>query len=221
MAVHPGSTLIKSAGSLTSSLKMPWRCLQAVTKLLSLQKEEAKTAGSSLTAQQPENNIIRVTMQALSAVLGGTQSLHTNSMDEAYCLPTEQSVQLALRTQQIIAHESNITSTIDPLAGSYLVEYITDEIEKGVVKYLEKIDKMGGVISAIENGFIQKEIHLSAYDMQKKIEDNENIVDDYYAKHTHRFNTGSIEVAVCCMYGPEKAHLTTVNIPLRKLNLIP
>ena len=135
-----------------------------------------QTAGSSLTAQQPENNIIRVTMQALSAVLGGTQSLHTNSMDEAYCLPTEQSVQLALRTQQIIAHESNITSTIDPLAGSFLVEYLTDEIEKGVVDYLEKIDKMGGVILAIENGFIQNEIHLSAYDMQKKIEDNENIL---------------------------------------------
>src|SRR5690606_37363221 len=110
-----------------------------------------QTAGSTLTAQQPENNVVRVTLQALAAVLGGTQSLHTNSMDEALWLPTEKSVQVALRTQQIIGYESGIADSVDPLAGSYLVEYLTDEIEKQAADYIEKIDAIGGALAAIEN----------------------------------------------------------------------
>ena len=114
-----------------------------------------QTAGSTLTAQQPENNVVRVTLQALAAVLGGTQSLHTNSMDEALWLPTEKSVRVALRTQQIIAHESGIADSVDPLAGSYLIEALTDKICEESLKYIEKIDEMGGALRAIENGFIQ------------------------------------------------------------------
>ncbi len=114
-----------------------------------------QTAGSTLTAQQPENNVVRVTLQALSAVLGGTQSLHTNSMDEALWLPTEKSVRVALRTQQIIAHESGAADSIDPLAGSYLIEHLTDEIEKGALNYISQIDEMGGAMQAIERGFMQ------------------------------------------------------------------
>ncbi len=129
-----------------------------------------QTAGSTLTAQQPENNVARVTIQALAAVLGGTQSLHTNSMDEALWLPTEKSVRVALRTQQIIAYESGVADSIDPLAGSYLVEYLTDEIEKRVLEYLQKIEDMGGALRAIENGFMQNEIHESAYQTQKAFE---------------------------------------------------
>jgi methylmalonyl-CoA mutase, N-terminal domain len=135
-----------------------------------------QTGGSTLTAQQPEINIVRVTMQALSAVLGGTQSLHTNSMDEALWLPTEKSVSIALRTQQIIANESGVADNVDPLAGSYLVEYLTDEIEKQAEDYIQKIDKMGGALSAIENGFMQREIQESAYQYQKAIESNEQII---------------------------------------------
>jgi methylmalonyl-CoA mutase N-terminal domain/subunit len=129
-----------------------------------------QTAGSSLTAQQPPNNVVRVTMQALAAVLGGTQSLHTNSMDEALALPTEESVRVALRTQQIIAHESGCINTIDPLAGSYFVEALTDKIEKEAMDYIRKIDDMGGTLVAVERGYIQKEIHESAYTYQKQIE---------------------------------------------------
>ncbi len=135
-----------------------------------------QTAGCSLTAQQPENNIVRVTMQALAAVLGGTQSLHTNSMDEALALPTEKAATIALRTQQILAHESGIANTIDPFAGSYFLENLTNDIEEGVVKYLDQIDKMGGVLRAIETGFIQREIHDSAYRYQREIESDDRVV---------------------------------------------
>lgn len=135
-----------------------------------------QTAGSTLTAQQPENNAVRVALQALSAVLGGTQSLHTNSMDEALWLPTEQAVRLALRTQQIIAHESGVADNVDPLAGSYLVEYLTDEIEQRVMTYLKIIDEMGGAMVAIERGFPQSEIQDAAYLCQREVESKDQIV---------------------------------------------
>jgi methylmalonyl-CoA mutase N-terminal domain/subunit len=135
-----------------------------------------QTAGSTLTAQQPENNVVRVTLQALSAVLGGTQSLHTNSMDEALWLPTEKAVRVALRTQQIIAHESGVADSVDPLAGSYLIEYLTDEIEKGASDYIAKIDDMGGALQAIEKGFMQNEIQNAAYAAQQAIERGEQVI---------------------------------------------
>lgn len=135
-----------------------------------------QTAGSTLTAQQPENNVARVTMQALAAVFGGTQSLHTNSMDEALWLPTEKAVRIALRTQQIIAHESGAADTVDPLAGSYLVENLTDEIEARAAEYIQRIDDMGGALSAIENGYIQSEIQKDAYNYQRAVESGEEIV---------------------------------------------
>ncbi len=135
-----------------------------------------QTAGSTLTAQQPENNVVRVALQALSAVLGGTQSLHTNSMDEALWLPTEKSVRIALRTQQIIAYESGAADTIDPLAGSYFVEYLTDEIQRRAEAYIAKIDQMGGALAAIEKGYIQNEIQEAAYRYQQAIERKEQIV---------------------------------------------
>jgi methylmalonyl-CoA mutase, N-terminal domain len=135
-----------------------------------------QTAGSTLTAQQPENNIARVTIQALAAVLGGTQSLHTNSMDEALALPTEKSVLVALRTQQIIAHESGVTDTVDPLAGSYYLESLTSEIIESVRKYIDEIDKMGGAMRAVETGYFQKEIQRSAYEYQKEIESQKRLI---------------------------------------------
>jgi methylmalonyl-CoA mutase N-terminal domain/subunit len=135
-----------------------------------------QTAGSMLTAQQPENNVVRVTLQALAAVLGGTQSLHTNSRDEALGLPTEESVQIALRTQQIIAHESGVADSIDPLAGSYLVEAWTDEIERRATDYIEKIDAMGGALKAIAAGYIQREIQDSAYRWQVAVDQQDKIV---------------------------------------------
>ncbi|UCD05907.1 MAG: methylmalonyl-CoA mutase family protein [candidate division WOR-3 bacterium] len=135
-----------------------------------LMRFHTQTAGCTLTAQQPENNIIRTAYQALSAVLGGTQSLHTNSMDETYALPTEKSAKIALRTQQLLAYESGVANTIDPLGGSYYVESLTNELEKGAYEYFTKIDKMGGVIPAIEKGFFQKEISRSAYSYQKALE---------------------------------------------------
>ncbi len=135
-----------------------------------------QTAGSTLTAQQPENNVVRVTIQALAAVLGGTQSLHTNSMDEALWLPTEKSVRVALRTQQIIAYESGVADTVDPLAGSYLIEYLTDEIERRAEEYIRKIDEMGGALRAIERGYMQAEIQEAAYRAQQAIESGEQIV---------------------------------------------
>jgi methylmalonyl-CoA mutase N-terminal domain/subunit len=135
-----------------------------------------QTAGCTLTAQQPMINIVRVAFQALAAVLGGTQSLHTNSMDEALCLPSEQAVQVALRTQQVIAHEIGATDTVDPLGGSYFAEDLTNQICGGVDAYIRKIDEMGGAVAAIEKGYIQKEIQSSAYTYQKEIEKNERIV---------------------------------------------
>ncbi len=133
-------------------------------------KFHTQTGGSTLTAQQPENNIVRVTLQALAAVLGGTQSLHTNSMDEALALPTESAVQVALRTQQIIAHESGVADTVDPLAGSYVIEHLTDEIERRACDYIERIDAMGGALRAIEIGFVQGEINDAAYAYQRAVE---------------------------------------------------
>lgn len=135
-----------------------------------------QTAGCTLTAQQPHNNVIRVAWQALAAVLGGTQSLHTNSMDEALALPSEQSVQIALRTQQLIAYESGVADTADPLGGSYCVESLTDEIEKRASDYIAKIDQMGGSVAAIEKGYIQQEIQESAYRYQKEIEAGERVI---------------------------------------------
>lgn len=138
-----------------------------------LMRFHTQTAGCTLTAQQPENNIVRTAFQALAAVLGGTQSLHTNSMDETYALPTERAVKIALRTQQLIACETGVSNTIDPLAGSYCIEAMTNELERGVYNYIERIDKLGGVIKAIEKGFFQKEISRSAYEYQKKLERGE------------------------------------------------
>ena len=135
-----------------------------------------QTAGSTLTAQQPENNVVRVTLQALSAVLGGTQSLHTNSMDEALWLPTEKAVRVALRTQQIIAHESGVADAVDPLAGSYLIEHLTDEIETMATDYIAKIDDMGGALQSIEKGFMQNEIQNAAYATQQAIESGEQVI---------------------------------------------
>ena len=136
----------------------------------------AQTGGATLTAQQVDNNVVRVTIQALAAVLGGTQSLHTNSKDEALALPTEESALLALRTQQIIAHETGVTDTVDPLAGSYFVESLTDQIEERVMDYLQRIDAMGGAVKAIEQQFYQKEIAASAYEYQTAIESKEKII---------------------------------------------
>lgn len=135
-----------------------------------------QTAGSSLTAQQPLNNIIRTTLQALAAVLGGTQSLHTNSYDEALALPSEEAVRIALRTQQIIAEESGVADTIDPVGGSYYVEWLTDRLEEAAQKYIEKIDELGGMRRAIELGFVQREIEQSAYRKQREIEEKKRLV---------------------------------------------
>jgi methylmalonyl-CoA mutase N-terminal domain/subunit len=136
----------------------------------------AQTAGSSLTAQQPENNIVRVAIQALAAVLGGCQSLHTNSMDEALALPTEDAALIALRTQQIIANETGVVNTVDPVAGSYAIEHLTNEIESGALAYIEKIDSLGGMLRAIESGFVQTEIQKAAYEYQRAIETKEQVV---------------------------------------------
>lgn len=139
-------------------------------------RTHAQTAGVSLTAQQPENNIVRVTLQALAAVLGGTQSLHTNSYDEALALPSEEAVRIALRTQQIIAYETGVADTVDPLGGSFYVEALTDKIEEEAVKYIEKIDEMGGAVAAVEQGFMQREIHRAALETQRRIESGEEVV---------------------------------------------
>jgi len=139
-------------------------------------KFHTQTGGSTLTAQQPENNIVRVTIQTLAAVLGGTQSLHTNSKDEALALPSEDSVRTALRTQQVVAHESGITNTADPLAGSYFIESKTNEIEKAALEYIEKIDDLGGAPEAINKGYIQQEIMDAAYTYQKEVETNERVI---------------------------------------------
>ena len=141
-----------------------------------LLRTHAQTAGVSLTAQQPEVNIVRTTIQALAAVLGGTQSLHTNSYDEAYQVPNEKAVRIALRTQQILAHESGVANTIDPLGGSYYLEALTDELEEEAYRYFDRIQDLGGVIAAIRKGFIQQEIANSAYRYQREIEDKERII---------------------------------------------
>ena len=135
-----------------------------------------QTAGVSLTAQEPENNMVRVTLQGLAAVLGGTQSLHTNSFDEALCLPTENAVKIALRTQQIIAHESGVTDTVDPLAGSYYVEWLTNKMEEEAENYFQQIDELGGVIPAIKANFFQKEIANASYKYQQEIENKERTI---------------------------------------------
>jgi methylmalonyl-CoA mutase N-terminal domain/subunit len=142
-----------------------WRC-----------RFHTQTAGCSLTAQQPYNNVVRTTLQALAAVLGGTQSLHTNSLDEAWALPTEEAVTIALRTQQVIAHESGITNTVDPLAGSYFVEKLTLETERACYRYFDRIDALGGMVAAIEKGFPQKEIHDAAYAYQQAVEHKEAVI---------------------------------------------
>jgi len=139
-------------------------------------RTHAQTAGVSLTAQQPYNNVVRVALQALAGVLGGTQSLHTNSLDETYALPTEESVTIALRTQQIIAEESGVANTIDPLAGSYFVEELTNRLEQEAVAYIKRIDEMGGIVEAIEKGYPQREIAASAYRFQRQLEAGERIM---------------------------------------------
>jgi methylmalonyl-CoA mutase, N-terminal domain len=159
----------------------------------------AQTAGSSLTAQQPENNIVRVAIQALAAVLGGCQSLHTNSMDEALALPTEESALIALRTQQIIANETGVTNTIDPVAGSYAIEALTNEVEARAEEYLTRIDAMGGMIKAIEAGFVQTEIQRAAYNFQRSVETKDQIVvgvNDFVAHQEHQIPTLRIDPAI-------------------------
>src|SRR5256714_1196409 len=156
----------------------------------------AQTAGSSLTAQQPENNIVRVAIQALAAILGGCQSLHTNSLDEALALPTEDAALIALRTQQILAHETGIANTIDPVAGSYAIEHLTNEIESGAAAYIVKIDALGGMLRAIESGFVQGEIQKAAYEYQRAIERKEHIVvgvNDFVAEKDREIPTLRID----------------------------
>ena len=148
-------------------------------------RTHAQTAGWTLTAQQPQNNAVRVALQALAAVLGGTQSLHTNSMDEAWALPSEDAALLALRTQQIIAHETGVTDTVDPLGGSYFIESLTDEMEKGAYEYFHRIEDMGGVIPALESGFLQREIADAAYRYQQEVDSKQQIivgVNDYVSE---------------------------------------
>jgi methylmalonyl-CoA mutase N-terminal domain/subunit len=162
-------------------------------------RTHAQTAGSTLTAQQPDNNIMRVTLQALAAVLGGTNSLHTNSKDEALALPTEEAVRIALRTQQVIAYESGVADTIDPLAGSYFVESLTDQLEAKAVEYIERIDKLGGAVKAIEAGYQQREIHEAAFRYQQAIESQEQIivgVNEFTSEEEHPSELLKIDVAL-------------------------
>jgi methylmalonyl-CoA mutase, N-terminal domain len=164
----------------------------------------AQTAGVSLTAQQPDNNVVRTSIQALAAVLGGTNSLHTNALDEALALPTERAALIALRTQQIIASESGVTNTIDPLAGSYFVEALTDEIERATMDYLTRIDALGGVLACIQNGFFQREIAESAYRYQQEIDRKQRTivgVNDYLVNETVKVPTLYVD------YVGEQAHV--------------
>ena len=168
----------------------------------------AQTAGSSLTAQQPENNIVRVAIQALAAVLGGCQSLHTNSMDEALALPTEDAALIALRTQQILANETGVANTVDPVAGSYAIESLTNEIESLAAAYLSKIDKMGGMLRAIEAGFVQGEIQKAAYEFQRAVEKKERIVvgvNDFVAEEPRTIPTLRIDADI------ERSQITRLN----------
>ncbi len=175
----------------------------------------AQTAGSSLTAQQPENNIVRVAIQALAAALGGCQSLHTNSLDEALALPTEDAALIALRTQQILAHETGVTNTIDPVAGSYAIEHLTNTIEQGAVDYISKIDAMGGMLRAIESGFVQGEIQKAAYDFQRAVECQEQIivgVNDFIADEARTIPTLRIEPEI------ERSQIARLNALRAKRN---
>src|SRR5467141_219336 len=168
----------------------------------------AQTAGSSLTAQQPENNIVRVAIQALAAVLGGCQSLHTNSMDEALALPTEDAALIALRTQQILANETGVTNTVDPVAGSYAIESLTNEIEKGAREYIEKVDAMEGMLRAIEAGFVQGEIQKAAYEFQRAVEKKEQLVvgvNDFVAEEPRTIPTLRIDADI------ERSQITRLN----------
>ena len=162
-------------------------------------RTHAQTAGSTLTAQQPDNNIIRVTLQALAAALGGTNSLHTNSKDEALALPTEDAVRIALRTQQVIAHESGAADTIDPLAGSYFIESMTDELEAKAVEYIDRIDKLGGAVKAIETGYQQREIHDAAFRYQRAIETRQQIivgVNEFTVEEDHHDELLKVDLAL-------------------------
>ena len=173
-----------------------------------LMRCHAQTAGVSLTAQQPDNNIIRTAIQALAAVLGGTNSLHTNSMDEALALPTEKAVLIALRTQQIIASESGVVNTVDPLGGSYFVEHLTDETERATMDYLKRIDELGGVLACIQNGFFQREIAESAYRFQQEVDQHERTivgVNDYVLEEEIKVPTLYIDRV------GEQAHLERLN----------
>jgi methylmalonyl-CoA mutase N-terminal domain/subunit len=158
----------------------------------------AQTAGSSLTAQHPENNIVRVALQCLAAVLGGCQSLHANALDEALALPTEDAALLALRTQQIIAHETGIVNTVDPVAGSYAIEKLTNEIEAGAREYISRIDAMGGMLRAIEAGYVQREIQKAAYEYQQAVDHGEQVV-----VGVNRFQTGAEEPIPTLRVDPE------------------
>ncbi len=170
-----------------------------------------QTSGVALLAQQPENNVIRITLQALAAILGGTQSLHTNSRDEALALPSEESVQIALRTQQIIAHESGVANTVDPLGCSYFIESLTNQIEEKVMEYLQKIEEWGGMLAAIEKGFIQKEIQESAYQYQKQIESKEQII-----VGLNEYKNKEEKIRFALYYPPKKLEKTQI----KKLNLL-
>jgi len=173
-----------------------------------LMRCHAQTAGVSLTAQQPDNNIMRTTIQALAAVLGGTNSLHTNSLDEALALPTEKAVLIALRTQQVIAYESGVVNTVDPLGGSYFIEALTDETERAAMDYLKRIDALGGVLQCILNGFFQREIAESAYRYQQEIDQHRRTiigVNDYVVEGDIRVPTLYIDRV------GERAHLDRLN----------
>ncbi|HCI81055.1 MAG TPA: methylmalonyl-CoA mutase, partial [Ktedonobacter sp.] len=168
----------------------------------------AQTAGVSLTAQQPENNVVRTAIQALASVLGGTNSLHTNSLDEALALPTERAVLIALRTQQIIASESGVTNTVDPLGGSYFVEALTDETERAAMDYLNRIDALGGVLACIQNGFFQREIAESAYRYQQEIDQHQRTivgVNDYLMEENIKVPTLYVD------YEGEKAQIARLH----------
>lgn len=173
-----------------------------------------QTGGSTLTAQQPENNVVRVALQALAAVMGGTQSLHTNGMDEALALPTESAVRVALRTQQIIAHESGVADTVDPLAGSYAIESLTDEIERRALEYIRRIDALGGALRAIEQGYIQNEIQDAAYGYQQAVEAKTHIVvgvNEFTTEHATTIDQLKIDPAI-----EHQAHARLANLRARR-----
>ena len=177
-----------------------------------------QTSGVALTAQQPYNNVVRVALQALSAVFGGTQSLHTNSFDEAYALPSEQAVTIALRTQQIIAYESGVVDTVDPLAGSYYIESLTNEIEEKATGYIEQIDRIGGAVAAVEKGFMQREITDSAYHFQKKIEAKKQVVvgvNDFRSEEETPIKTLQINPAVERKLVQQLDHIKTLRSKTR------